>query len=354
METKTPEFDFFSVEQGWNSIILRFKQFFVLLKKCGVYIFIFGLLGGVFGFLYTVLSPVKYNAKSRFIVREAGSSVLPSTLSSLGSFLGATGTSSIDRTIAYIGSEKVIGGVILSSCDINGTTDLVINHIIRANKLSEKWKSDSLLADVNFQLKDSVLDKFDLGKRKAYKTLIDLLVGEDGFVFKSFDKKSGVITLEVKFCDEFIATKINELIVSKLISNLKEESYGLSKINISTLQKKIDSINSELSFVRKKLAKQTDQSFGLLLNQDRVTLKELAIKEQILLTMYGEAQKNLESILFISGSNLSSISITLLDSPITPLKPLKHNKLLFTAIGFLLSVFLSSLYFLRNALKKVS
>ena len=59
--------------------------------------------------------------------------------------------------------------------------------------------------------------------------------------------------------------------------------------------KKVDSIQGELNSVRRQLARKTDQSLGLLLNEEKVDLKSLAVKEQILLTMYGEAQKNLEN-----------------------------------------------------------
>jgi uncharacterized protein involved in exopolysaccharide biosynthesis len=110
-------------------------------------------------------------------------------------------------------------------------------------------------------------------------------------------------------------------------------------MNVAILTKKVDSIQSELNSVRRQLARRTDQSMGIFLNEDKVDLKSLAEKEQILLTMYGEAQKNLETFLFMGQSASSSTALNLLDVPYSPLTPTKKSKVLFTLAGFFLASF---------------
>jgi uncharacterized protein involved in exopolysaccharide biosynthesis len=78
---------------------------------------------------------------------------------------------------------------------------------------------------------------------------------------------------------------------------------------------------------------------GIFLNEDKVDLKSLAVKEQILLTMYGEAQKNLETFLFMGQSAKSSTALNLLDVSYSPLTPTNKSKLLFTLAGFFLASF---------------
>jgi uncharacterized protein involved in exopolysaccharide biosynthesis len=78
---------------------------------------------------------------------------------------------------------------------------------------------------------------------------------------------------------------------------------------------------------------------GLLLNEDKVELKSLAVKEQILLTMYGEAQKNLETFLFMGQSASNATALNLLDAPFSPIKPSVKSKVLYTAAGFFLASF---------------
>jgi uncharacterized protein involved in exopolysaccharide biosynthesis len=65
----------------------------------------------------------------------------------------------------------------------------------------------------------------------------------------------------------------------------------------------------------------------------------LAVKEQILLTMYGEAQKNLETFLFMGQTASSSTALNLLDVPYSPLTPTSKSKILYSGLGFFLASF---------------
>jgi len=272
-------------------------------------------------------------------LKEGGPSGLAGSLGGLGSLLGGAGGSSLDRTVAVIGTEKIIGQVLLTNWVVNNQKDLVINHFIRLDKLMEKWRDDTVLAKAQFNVTDTVPSFFNFSQRKAYKAVMAALVGEKGIVGKSFDKKTGIVSLDVTFRDEDFAIEVNELIYEQLKNFVRDQASETASLNTAVLSKKVDSIQGELNAVRRQLARKTDQSLGLLLNEDKVDLKSLAVKEQILLTMYGEAQKNLETVLFMGQSASNSTNITLLDRPFSPIKPIKKSKLLFTLAGFFLASF---------------
>jgi uncharacterized protein involved in exopolysaccharide biosynthesis len=85
---------------------------------------------------------------------------------------------------------------------------------------------------------------------------------------------------------------------------------------------------------------------GLFLNEDKVDLKSLAVKEQILLTMYGEAQKNLETVLFMGQSASNATNITLLERPFSPIKPASKSKIIYSIAGFILTSFFAFVFIL--------
>jgi len=93
-------------EISLKDLIKIIQSWFGLLWKNIIWVTSFGLLGGAVGFYFAFSHKPVYNAESKFIIKEGGSSGLAGSLGSLGSLLGSGGGSSIDRTVAVIGSEK--------------------------------------------------------------------------------------------------------------------------------------------------------------------------------------------------------------------------------------------------------
>jgi hypothetical protein len=261
-------------------------------------------------------------------------------LGNLSSLLGGGGGSSLDRTIAIIGSDRVLGKVLLSTVLIEKKSDLVINHFINLNKyLKVSWANDTALDKARFTPADTIFQYFNFPQRKAYKSVLASFKGDNGIVSKNFDKKTGIISLTVTHANEEFAIEVNRLIYDELKLFMLEQSSETANMNVELLTKKVDSLQGELNGVRRAIARGTDQSMGLLLNEDKIELKSLAVKEQILLTMYGEAQKNLETFLFMGQSASNATALNLLDAPFSPLTPAAKSKVRYTAAGFFLASF---------------
>jgi uncharacterized protein involved in exopolysaccharide biosynthesis len=334
-------------EISLKDLIKIIQSWFSLLLKNSLLILLVGSIGGGLGFYLAYSTKPVFEAESKFVVKEGGPSGLSGSLGNLSSLLGGGGASSIDRTVAIISSDRVMGKVLLSTVLIEEKSDLVINHFINLNKnLKASWVKDTALAKARFTPADTIPQFFNFPQRKAYKSVLasfsgekGIVSGEKGIVSKDFDKKTGIISLTVTHANEEFAIEVNRLIYDELKLFMREQSSETANMNVELLTKKVDSIQGELSGVRRALARRTDQSIGLLLNEDKVELKSLAVKEQILLTMYGEAQKNLETFLFMGQSASNATALNLLDAPFSPLTPAAKSKVLYTAAGFFLASF---------------
>ncbi len=329
-------------EISLKDLIKIVQSWFSLLYKNSLTILLLGSIGAGLGFYLAYSNKPVYKAESKFLVKEGGTSGLSGSLGNLSSLLGGGGGSSLDRTVAVIGSERVMGKVLLSTVQIAGKSDLVINHFVALNKdLQTAWNKDTVLAKARFTATDTISQLFNFPQRKAFKSVLAAFISDqEELVTKTFDKKTGIISLTVTHPNEEFAIEVNRLIYDELKLFMREQSSETANMNVELLTKKVDSIQSELNGVRRALARRTDQSMGLLLNEDKVDLKSLAVKEQILLTMYGEAQKNLETFLFMGQSASNASQLYLIDYPFSPIKPDEKSKLLYTLAGFFLASFL--------------
>lgn len=299
----------------------------------------FSMIGGGIGFWFAFIGKESYSAKLRFLMKESGGgSGLMSSLGSLGSLIGGAGgtTSPLDRTLAILGSEKIVGSALMKSITIDKVDDLAINHLIQIQGLRKAWEKDSLLAGVKFNKSSVSISNFSLSERKAYKSIVNVLIGINATMFvKSYDKKSGVFEIIINTKSEEFSIEFTKILFKELENFIYNQSINSSGKNITIIANKLDSIKAELNGVQNTLARNTDRTLGLLMQEDKVDQKKLMMKEQMLTIMYGEAQKNLETFKFINESINTGLEV--LESPISPIQPMRRSKLKFTLVGFLFS-----------------
>ncbi len=197
-------------------IFLTLRKLLILIKKNLLIIFILGCLGSSVGFYIASTHRPIYQAESRFIISDLGSNSFVSSLGNLGSLLGGSGLPSVEKIISVIRSQRVIGKVLLSPINVNDNKDLVINHFIHFSKLNEKWKWNTLLANDNFTFRDTIFESFNYSQRKVFKTVLASFIGQKGIVATSFDKKSGIVVLNVSHANEDFAIEVNKLIYNEL------------------------------------------------------------------------------------------------------------------------------------------
>jgi len=338
-----------------KDILLKCKIFFDFLKLHFWKLLIIGIIGGALGFYFAFKSRPIYPAKVRFLMRESGTgSALMSSLGSLGSLIGgAAGTASpMDRTLAIIGSERLVGTALFKTIIVNDKSDLAINHFIRIQELHKAWEKDSLLNNLLFLETKLNPESFDFRYRKAFRSILNMFIGEKSTILtRSFEKKSGVFDLSVNTMSEGFSIEFSKLLFKELEQFIYNQSVTASGKNVAVLSNKIDSIKYELNAVQNALARNNDRTLGLLMQEDRVDQKKMMMKEQMLTIMYGEAQKNLETFRFLNESTVKGLEV--IETPFSPIRPKQTSIIKFTLFGFLFFGFMGlSFIYIRKWLKE--
>lgn len=320
-----------------KGIINKLKDVFDFIKLKFLTLITVAIFGGLIGLYLAYQSKPIYPAITKFILKETdGSSKLMSSLGSLGSlFGGASGPASpMDRTLAVLGSERVVGAALFHQIVVDGKRDLAINHLIKIYDLHKKWEKDSMLNGIIFLKPNIQFDNLDFAHRKAYKQILNILIGKKSkVIIRSFDKKSGVFEQTVNISNEEFSINFSKSIYKELESFLYNQSVLSSSKNVTILTNKIDSIKAELNSIQNSFARTTDRTLGLLMQEDKVDQKKLLMKEQMLTIMYGEAQKNLETFKFMNES-INPV-LELLETPFSPIKPIEKSKVISFAIWFI-------------------
>jgi hypothetical protein len=155
---------------------------------------------------------------------------------------------------------------------------------------------------------------------------------------REFDKNSAIINFSVKYSNEDFAIALTQAVYTRLVVFYTQEALVSTSSNVAVLKTKVDSIKNALYATQKSVAQKSDQALGLILQGDRVDQKSLAVKENMLTLMYGEAQKNLETLSFMQYTTRPIF--TIIDEPFAPIKPGLKSKLLFLFLGAFLPVFM--------------
>jgi len=211
---------------------------------------------------------------------------------------------SMERIIELAGSERIVGEALLNTAVVNGKADLLANHFIRLNKMAETWEDDTVLIKGVKFTPASTFENLDYTQRKALKQLIVLVAGgKEGvgkpLLSREFDKNSAIINFSVKYTNEDFAIALTQAVYTRLVIFYTQEALVGTSSNVAVLKTKVDSIKNALYATQKSAAQKSDQALGLILQGDRVDQKSLAVKENMLTLMYGEAQKNLETLSFM-------------------------------------------------------
>jgi hypothetical protein len=339
-----------------NPIITELKIWVKIIKLNFFKIIAGGLVGSIIGFTLAIKDKPMYSAVTRFMIKNEGvGSLFGGQMTGLTSLLGGGQMGSpLERTAEVISSDKIIAKAIINNVIVRDSIDLLINHLIRLSNITQsEMINDSIFNANQFMNFNGDISSLNISQRKTYKIIKKLLTPDigEGVIRKSFDKKSGILTLNCVHQDEDLAILLSNSLFNELNNFFIEQMTYTSSYNVNVMRKKLDSIQYELNKVRKDFAISTDQSLGLLLNQDKVKLKDLATKEQILNLMYSEALKNYQTFQFVNETAIPTL--TLIDKPYSPITKIEKNKYKYLFYSFVLfSLFSIFLYRFLILIKK--
>jgi uncharacterized protein involved in exopolysaccharide biosynthesis len=323
-----------------------------LVKKYYKWILFIGMLGGLVGFIYAYTQKPVYSAKYKFTVKfnDMGGGAALSGLSGIASLMG-TGGGMVDpfaKIIELAGSERIVGKALFYPARIRGKQDLLINHFIELEELKKDWQEDSTLSQVNrFNPAIYNVKKLSYPDRKALFNVISIMSGGEensskALIQREYDKKTGIISINVKHWNEEFAIALSSAVYQELVDFHTMESFDKMSSNVSNVKNKLDSIRSALLSTQMSSAKKSDQTLGLIMQEDQVAEKSLNIRENMLVVMLGEAQKNYETLALMQQS--TKPNFTIINEPISPMTPKKKSKIVFT-IRIVFYLFFGSSFF---------
>jgi uncharacterized protein involved in exopolysaccharide biosynthesis len=341
-------------EISLKDILAEIRLWFRLAWRKSWLIIPIALAFGALGYYYAKSKKPVYTAQLKFILKSDNSA--SSALSGLSSLLGSSSSASggsLERIIELVGAEKVVIDVLFTKNKLGQKEDFIINQIYQQFQFKKAWQKDSLLKNFKPFTSKKAIEDMSIAERKALKRMIAFVSGPKGLLQKSFDKKSGIISLNTSSFSENLSIAITEQVYQTFVRFYINEASVTSNQNVDMLRRKVDSIRNELYAVQRSAAVQSDQALGVLLQQDRVENKTMAIKEQMLTVMYAEAQKNFQT--YQTTQSMNKPIFSLIEEPFSPIEAKKTSKLLFALLfamgsGFITLVFIRLRIKIKNVL----
>ena len=247
-----------------KEIVLIIKETIIFLKSKLLYIFLIGLLFGVFYTGYNILTKKSlYSAKLIFSVEDNQASNSGAGLLGLATQFGMGGGSSNNSGIfatatlpELMKTKLIIQKVLLKKIKINSFETTLADYYIEINR---NFFKEEDIKGINFHKSSELLTKNEtLILRSIYSNLIS-----EEYIKIGQDKKTPFKTIEILNQNQIFAKEFCENIIfetSNYYNKLKNEK---EKLNADLIQKRIDSIRNVVNFGLDEVALAGDQIFNL-------------------------------------------------------------------------------------------
>jgi uncharacterized protein involved in exopolysaccharide biosynthesis len=340
-------------EISLREVVVKIKSGSRHLKSKWLIILITGIIGAAIGVAYSVMKKPIYTADCTFVLDSDSKS------GSLGQYAGLMALAGIDlgggsqsglydgdNIIELYKSRLMIEKALLSADEFNGKKELLIDRYIDFNKLREKWKSKSNLANINFA---GDPEKFNRTQDSIINNLVQTF-NKQVLTVSRPDKKLSIINVEVVSEDELFAKEFTNVLVQTvnnfyIIAKTKKASQ-----NVLILQKQADSVrlvlNSSISGVASAL--DASPNANPLLQSLKVPSQKRQVDVQASSAIYSEVVKNLEVSKMLLRQETPLIQI--IDAPVLPLAKSKLSKAKAGTIGLIFGILICSLLLIVKTL----
>lgn len=289
---------------------------------------------GILFFFYAISREPLYEAPLTYMVNDddgsgGGGGGLSAILGQFGLYGGGGGGYNYLKIVEISKSEMIMKQVLFDSCYIAGKMDLVANHIISAYEMHDSWNEDTLLYDFIFPSNPSLQTRKE---RIATKILVGKLrgnpddAGSKKMISSYFLEESGILKIVGSTKNADLSIILANKLFEKLSDFYISKSVERQKTTYDQLTQKVDSIGRLISSSERSLANFSDQSKGVLLNQNRIPLARNQRKLQMYGVMYEEALRNQQTAEFLLNSQTPFFQV--IDTPYLPLKNVNRLKIM--------------------------
>lgn len=330
-----------------REILEKLKSLWSFLLSKWFRIFLVGMIGGMLGFIYSWITPVKYVARLTFVVEESkgGVSGLSSLAGQFGFDLGSGGGGIFagDNILLFLKSENLCRQTLLTSYDDLGQITLADKYA-EVRNFKSKWIRDKKIGEINFaNFPDGNLPRL-------YDSLIQNIIRKNllvtDLVISKPDKKASFIKVEVSTKDERLSLLFSQRLVKIATEKYVESKTKLKAANVALLQRRADSLSALLN--NKTFSAASSQQTLVDVNPALKTAPinaEISTREKSMVaTIFAEIVKNLE----ISKSilNQETPTIQIVDQSTLPLEKVKSSKLFSLLLWGFLFVFVYIIFLL--------
>jgi uncharacterized protein involved in exopolysaccharide biosynthesis len=327
-------------EISLKDLLLKLKEWFTYLLSKWLIILVAAIIGAGIGLMKTFNERPIYTASLSFVLEDeksGGGGGLSGLASQFGIDVGGSAGSIFSgaNLLELFKSRRMVDQTLLKPVIVDGKTISYAEWYIQNAQWRKAWVKKEGYQNIQFlpntdpasftRVQDSIMGKM-------YQDL-----STNSLIVAQKDKKSSIMTVEVKSADERFAQYFTEAIV-KEVSNF----YVLTKskkanMNMAILQSQSDSIRGQLNLAITGVAVANDNTFGLnpALNLKRVPSSRLQVDVQANTAMLIALVQQTEMAKATLRRETPLIQV--IDRPILPLKKEKFGK----AKGILLGGFLA-------------
>ena len=337
-------------EISLKELVLKIKEGLHFLKSKWKVIFLFGFIGSLIGLTIALFEKPTYKAVLTFAMEEdkggaiGGAAGIASTLGfDISGATGGGGAFAASNLGELMKSRLIIEKVLLTPILVDNNVTSLAEFYIKINKLRGAWKGNSELKSINF-LPGSERSKFSFLQDSILKTIHKNLIGTDNLTIMQKDKKTSILSIEVKSENEMFAKIFCENLAKETSDFYIQTKSKKSKMNVEILQKQVDSIKNTLNSNITGIASAVDNVFNLnpALNIKGAIGKKIQLDIQANTSILTNLVVQLE--LAKIALRKETPLIQLIDKPILPLEKNKFGKLNSIILGGLLSTVSTILY----------
>lgn len=218
-------------------------------------ILVFGLLGGILGFVYAYFKKTVYIATTTFVLEDEKGSGGLGNLAGLASMAGVDvsnggGIFQGENILELYRSRKMLLQTLLTEIEVNGHKQSLAERYIQINELRKQWAEKPELLELKFK-GDSLLEGNTYLKpnrtRDSILTNIMNDIAKEYLNVGKLDKKLSIIKVDVRATDELFAKSFNEAIVKNVNDFYLQTKTKKSLQNVKLMQHKTDSVRTVMN-----------------------------------------------------------------------------------------------------------
>jgi uncharacterized protein involved in exopolysaccharide biosynthesis len=315
---------------------LNIKEISVLVKEWWKYllsnykiILLVAILGAVLGVVYSIRKKDVYVATLSFALEDDKQGGVGGALGLASQFGldvggGGGGVFSSTNLIELFKSRSMVEKALLTSVVRNGKTISLAEMYIQEKKWRDSWDKNEKFKNIQF-LPNTNRENFT----RAQDSILELVYKDlsvSGLTVMQKDKKASILTIEVKSTNEVFSKTFDEALATVVSDFYIDTKSKKARINMTILQRQLDSIRGQLNGSITNVAVANDRTFSLnpALNVKRVP----SVRGQV------DVQANTAILTeLIKQTELSKVTlrkdtplIQVIDRPIYPLQKERFGK----------------------------